>query len=316
MENIDPYKALGVEKNATDAEIKSAYRKLARRYHPDLNSNSKSAEARFKEISQAYEILGDKQRRQEYDMYASGQGGFSQRGFEQFFRDGSAFGAGRFQRNNFNASNFFGTKGPSPAEEWFSEMFGASHRMRSPNADNAKASRLEQDLEVTFLEAYKGTKKSVFTPYKTLEVYVPAGVDNGSRIRVSGQGRPSVRGGGRPGDLFLSLSVKDHRFFRREGKDIFLNVPVTLGEALLGARIEIPSPDGTVALRIPAGVQNATSFRFRGKGFPSLRDSVRGDFLVKVNVVLPEKIDGISRKLVEEFEKLNPLLPRINFLKR
>ena len=310
MENIDPYKALGVQKSATDAEIKSAYRKLARRYHPDLNSNNKAAETRFKEISQAYEILSDKQRRQEYDMYASGQGGF-----EQFFRDGSAFGTGRFQRNNFSASNFFGTKGPSPAEEWFSEMFGASHRMRSPNADNTKASRLEQNLEVTFLEAYYGIKKSVSTPYKTLEVYIPAGVDNGSRIRVGGQGRPSARGG-RPGDLFLSLSVRDHKFFKREGKDIFLNVPVTIGEALLGARIEIPAPDGKVALRIPAGVQNATSFRFRGKGFPSLRDPVRGDFLVKVNVVLPEKVDGLSRKLVEEFEKLNPLRPRNNFLKR
>ncbi|MDA8405482.1 MAG: DnaJ domain-containing protein [Deltaproteobacteria bacterium] len=315
MENIDPYKALGVQKNATDAEIKSAYRKLARRYHPDLNSESETAEARFKEISQAYEILSDKHRRQEYDIYASGQGGFSKAGFEQFFTDGSAFGTSRFQRNNFNASDFFGRKGPSPAEEWFSEMFGASHRMRSPNADNAKATRLEQNLEVTFLEAYNGTKKSVATPYKTLEVYVPAGVDNGSRIRVSGQGRPSVRGG-RPGDLFLSLSVKDHRFFRREGKDILLSVPVTLGEALLGARIEIPSPDGKVALKIPSGVQNATSFRFRGKGFPSLKDQVRGDFLVKVNIVLPEKIDGISRKLVEEFEKLNPLRPRNNFLKR
>jgi molecular chaperone DnaJ len=158
-------------------------------------------------------------------------------------------------------------------------------------------------------------KKAVTTPYKTLEVYVPAGVDNGSRIRVGGQGYPH-RMGGRAGDLFLNLSVKKHRFFRRHDKDIFLDVPVTLGEALLGARIEIPSPDGKVALKIPPGVQSSTSFRFRGKGFPSLRDPVRGDFLVKVNVVLPDKIDNLSRKLVEEFEKLNPLRPRNNFLKR
>jgi len=315
MENIDPYKALGVDRNATDAEIKSAYRKLARRYHPDLNSNNKAAEARFKEISQAYEILSDKDRKREYDMYASGQGGFSQAGFEQFFKDGSAFSGGHFHRNNFNSASFYGAKGPSPAEEWFSELFGTSHRMRPQNVENLKASRLEQNLEITFLEAYNGTKKSVSTPYKTLDVYVPAGVDTGSRIRVRGQGRPSTRGG-RPGDLFLSLSVKEHKFFRREGKDIFMDVSVTIGEALLGARIELPAPDGKVALKIPAGVQNATSFRFRGKGFPSLKDSVRGDFLVKVNLVLPEKIDGISRKLVEEFEKLNPLRPRNNFLKR
>ncbi|MGC8603837.1 MAG: DnaJ C-terminal domain-containing protein, partial [Desulfomonilaceae bacterium] len=290
MENIDPYKTLGVERNATESEIKSAYRKLARLYHPDLNSSGKNAETRFKEISQAYEILSDKERRREYDLFASGRGGFSQKGFENFFRNNSVFGAGGFRRDNFTSTNFYGAKGPSPAEEWFSGLFGATHRMRPPTSGNSKMVRLEQNLEITFLEAYNGTKKSISTPYKTLEVYVPAGVDNGSRIRVSGQGHPSTRGG-RPGDLFLNLTVKDHKFFKREGNDIFLDIPVTIGEALLGARIEIPAPDGKVALKIPVGSQNATYFRFRGKGFPSLRDSSRGDFLVRLNVVLPENID-------------------------
>ena len=315
MENIDPYKALGVGRNATDAEIKTAYRKLARRYHPDLNSNSKNAEARFKEISRAYEILSDKERRQEYDLSFSDQRGFSQAGFEQFFRDGSFFGTGGFQRDNFSSYKSFRAKGPSPVEDWFAGVFGANQRMRSPNTENPKNFGLEQNLEVTFLEAYNGTKKSVSTPYKTLEVYIPAGVDNGSRIRVGGQGRPSSRGG-RGGDLFLNLTVKEHRLFKREGKDIHLEVPVTIGEALLGATIEIPAPNGKVAFKIPPGVQNARFFRFRGKGFPSLKNPTRGDFLVKVSVVLPEKIDSISRKLVEEFEKLNPLRPRDNFLKR
>ncbi|MGC8657542.1 MAG: DnaJ C-terminal domain-containing protein [Desulfomonilaceae bacterium] len=314
MENIDPYKALGVGRNATDAEIKTAYRKLARRYHPDLNSNSKNAEARFKEISQAYEILSDKKRREEYDMTVSGRGGFSQAGFEEFFRNTSFFGNGGFQRDNFGSYKSFGVKGPSPVEDWFAGAFGANRRMRSPNVETPKSFGIEQNLEVTFLEAYNGAKKSISTPYKTLEVYIPAGVDNGSRIRVGGQGRPSPRGG-RGGDLFLNLRVKEHKLFKRDGKDIHLEVPVTIGEALLGARIEIPAPNGKVAFKIPPGVQNATLFRFRGKGFPSLKDSSRGDFLIKVSVVLPEKIDSISRKLVEEFEKLNPVHPRDNFLK-
>ncbi len=315
METVDPYKALGVSRDATDAEIKSAYRKLARRFHPDLNGSSQTAESRFKEISVAYEILSDKERRRQYDMAESGQGGFSQAGFEQFFTGGTGFGAGPYQRRGFGQGGFYGSKGPSPAEEWFSEFFGPSHRRKPTKNHNPKESGLEQSLEVSFLEAYSGVKKAVTTPYKTIEVYVPAGVDNGSRIRVGGQGYPP-RTGGRAGDLFLNLSVRNHRFFRRQDKDIYLDVPITLGEALLGARIEIPSPDGNVALKIPPGVQSSTSFRFRGKGFPSLRDPVRGDFLVKVNVVLPDKIDNLSRKLVEEFEKLNPMRPRNNFLKR
>lgn len=316
MDNINPYKALGVSRDADDEEIKSAYRKLARRYHPDLNENSKASETRFKEVSLAYEILSDKERRREYDTYGSVGGAYSQAGFDQFFRNGSSFRAGPYRRSNFggDSTNFFGAKGPSPAEDWFSELFGQTHRMRSTDSANSRITNLEQDLEVTFTDAYYGVKKAVTTPYKTLEVYVPAGVDTGSRIRVHGQGYPTSRGG-RSGDLFLKILVKAHKLFRREGKDVFLDIPVTLGEAMLGAKIEIPAPDGNVALRIPAGVQNGTLFRFRGKGFASLKDPVRGDFFAKVNIVLPEKIDGVSRKLVEEFEKLNPLRPRNNFLK-
>ncbi|MFH0957124.1 MAG: DnaJ C-terminal domain-containing protein [Pseudomonadota bacterium] len=314
MENIDPYKTLGVQRNATDAEIKSAYRRLARRYHPDLNENSSNAESRFKEISLAYEILSDKERRRQYDLFGLGQGPNSRTGFEDFFNNASRFGVDPRLRRQFNSANFFGSRGNSASDDIFSELFGSGRRGRSTGGGISKPQSLEQILEVRFSEAYRGAKKSVVTPYKTLEVYVPAGVDSGSRIRVSGQGHPSARGG-RAGDLFLKLVVKRHQFFKREGKDIFLDVPVTFGEALLGAKIEIPAPDGNVILRIPAGVQNGTSFRFKGKGFPSLKDPVRGDFLAKVNLVLPEKIDTASMKLVEEFEKLNPLRPRNNFLK-
>ncbi len=314
MDNIDPYKTLGVQRNATDAEIKSAYRKLARRYHPDLNENSSNAESRFKEISLAYEILSDKERRRQYDSFGFSHGPNSQAGFEDFFRNASRFGVDPRLRRQYKSANFFGARENAASDDLFSELFGSGRRGRSTSAAHSKPQVLEQSLEVRFSEAYHGVKKSVVTPYKTLEVYVPAGVDNGSRIRVGGQGHPSVRGG-RAGDLFLNLLVNKHKFFRREGKDIFLDVPVTLGEALLGTRIEIPAPDGNVMLRIPAGVQNGTSFRFRGKGFPSLKDSARGDFLAKVNLVLPEKIDSDSAKLVEEFERLNPLRPRNNFLK-
>lgn len=314
MENTDPYKTLGVQRSATDTEIKSAYRRLARRYHPDLNKNNTNAESRFKEISLAYEILSDKERRRQYDLFGFGHGPNSQAGFEDFFSNSSSFGADPRFRRQYNSANFFGARGNSASDDIFSELFGTGRRGRSTSAGNSKPQVLEQIIEVRFSEAYHGAKKSVITPYKTLEVYIPAGVDSGSRIRVGGQGHPSTRGG-RAGDLFLNLSVKKHQFFRRDGKDIFLDVPVTLGEALLGARIEIPAPDGNVMLRIPAGVQNGTSFRFRGKGFPSLKDPDRGDFLAKVNLVLPEKIDSVSVRLVEEFEKLNPLRPRNNFLK-
>jgi DnaJ-class molecular chaperone len=134
-------------------------------------------------------------------------------------------------------------------------------------------------------------------------------VDNGSRVRVQRQGAPGLRGGA-PGDLYLNIKVKPHEYFRREGSDIHLTVPITFGEAVLGGTVEIPGPDGRLALRIPPGTQSGTRFRFKGKGFPSLRDSSRGDFYVTVHIAVPEHIDSVSQELVVELERRNPFNPR------
>jgi DnaJ-class molecular chaperone len=311
MSNIDPYKVLGVGKSASDDEIKKAYRRLARKHHPDVNSNSKTSERMFKEVSEAYEILSDKQKRRNYDMFGTAEPGASFGGFDNF-RNGGGFGTRGFGSRPFGSqysSGGFGSR--APFEEVFSEFFNQSGSRRGFNQPPQKGEDIEYNVKISFRDAYHGARLSVDTSYKKIEVQIPAGVDTGSRIRVSGQGAPGVRGGG-PGDLFLRITVEDHKLFHRDENDIHMELPVTLGEAILGAMIEVPGPDGRLALKIPPGSGQARKFRFKGKGFTSLKDSSRGDFFVKLKIVLPKEIDEYTQELVAEFERQNPMDVRSN----
>jgi curved DNA-binding protein len=303
MAKRDPYSVLGVSKAASDDEIKSAYRRLARKHHPDLNNNDKSAEAKFKEISQAYEILSDKEKRLSYDRF-----GYSGVDGTQGFRPGDPF-AGGFARPGFSFK-FGGAKatGHSAFDDIFSEFFGAAGN-RGYARHGLKGDDLEYDLTITFEQAYHGVSATVRVLEHRINVHIPAGVETGSVIRVAGQGAPGRRGG-RSGDLFLNITVSPHRTFRREGNDIHLNLPITFSEAILGAKVEIPGPESRLVLKVPVETQSGTSFRFRGKGFPSLKKERRGDFYVTVQIVIPDRVDPASRELVAEFDRLNPSNPR------
>lgn len=307
MVKSDPYRVLGVSRGASDEEIKRAYRRLARQHHPDMNNSSKAAEWKFKEVSEAYEILSDAEKRRRFDLFGHegmhpGFGGF-----------GSSGARSPFRHNGFphggNGFNFGRSPGGGIFEDMFSEFFKYQSG-RSYGGSSASTGRdLEYNLSVDFLQAYSGVHAFVTVMNRKIDVHVPAGVDTGSRIRVPGQGAPGVRGGS-PGDLYLDVTVSPHEFFRREGTNIYFSLPITIGEAILGAKVEIPGPDGRLSLRIPSGTQSGTSFRFRGKGFPSLKGKGRGDFFVTANLIIPEAIDGASRDLLLQFEKRNPINPR------
>jgi DnaJ-class molecular chaperone len=310
MAKRDPYTVLGVSRSATDDQIKKAYRRLARQHHPDLNNSSKISEARFKEVQGAYDILSDPEKRRKYDMF----------GHEGVRGDFGGFGSsegrnpfGSFRYGNsgftFNFGNFSGARGPGIFDDIFSDLFGQGAVRSSKRHTSARGQDVEYNLSVDFDQAYHGASVVVRVLDKTIDVHIPAGVDNGSRIRVVGQGAPGMRGGP-PGDLYLNIRVNPHQYFVRDGKDIHLTIPITFGEAVLGSRVEIPSPAGRLALKISPGTQSGTRFRFTGKGFPDLKGVAWGDFYVTVHIVVPETLDPFSRELVEEFERRNPFTPR------
>jgi len=310
MAKRDPYNILGVSRSASDDEIKRAYRKLARRHHPDLNNNSKASETRFKELAEAYELLADSEKRRRYDAFgyegldaagrgydASGRRGpFGQAGFSQ-----AGFG---FDFGGFSRSSKHGI-----FDDIFSEFFRADADPRQRRSRPARGDDLEYELTIDFDQAFQGASAVVRILERRINVHIPAGVDTGSRIRVPGQGAPG-RHGGPPGDLFLDIVVTPHRYFRREGDHIFLVIPITIGEAILGTKVEIPGPDGRLILRIPPGTQSGTNFRFKGKGFPCLRGGGSGDLYVTTQVVVPNRVDSVSRELLAEFERRNPINPR------
>ncbi len=312
MGKPDPYRVLGVERSASDQEIKRAYRKLVRQHHPDMNDNSRASEVRFREVVEAYEILGDTEKRKSYDLY--GHVGVDP-GLREFHgqRRRSAFHYGDFGGQNFGF-DFRGQPGAGDRgvfEDLFSEFFQFSSGRGSRRHGPTAGSDLAYDLTIDFYQAYRGVATSVRVLEKTLEVLIPAGVDTGSRIRVVGMGAPGIRGGP-AGDLFLNIRVAPHELFRREGDHIYLDVPVTIGEAALGARVEIPGPDSRLSLRIPAGTQPGTVFRFKGKGFPRLKTKTRGDFFATVRVVIPDDLDPVSRELLAEFQRRSSFNPRRN----
>lgn len=302
MGKMDPYSILGVNRAASEDDIKKAYRKLARQFHPDVNKNSKASEAKFKELSEAYDILSDAEKRRLYDRFGH-DGLNSSFGSYRPSGTGGAFGGTGYRFNFGNSSN------SGIFEDIFSDFFrnqsGRSNRSYGP----ARGRDLEYELTIEFQQAYEGVHAFVTVMEKRIEVHVPAGVDTGSRIRVAGQGSRGSRGGP-SGDLYLDLTVKPHEFFRREGSHIYLAVPIAFSEAILGARVEVPGPDGRLALKIPPGTQPGTSFRFKGKGFPSVKDRIRGDFFVTANVLIPGNVDSVSEKLVREFQTRNPSNPR------
>ena len=347
MADKDFYEILGVQKNASDDEIKKSYRKLAMKYHPDRNKDDKESERKFKEVSAAYEILKDSEKRSAYDQY--GHDAFRQGGGGQGFGD---FGGG--------FSDIF--------EEFFGGGFGGQSRQRGPQRGND----LRYNMSVSLQEAYSGKKSQIRIPsyegcdlcsstgsadktgpstcstcggqgkvrstqgflsiehpcptcggegssiknpclkcsgtgqvkkQKTISVTIPAGVDTGTRIRISGEGEPGQRGAGN-GDLYIFVEVQKDKLFEREEENIFCQIPISITTAILGGDVEVPTIEGKKArLNIPAGTQSETQFRLKGKGMSILRQTRRGDMYVEANVEIPVNLNSKQKAILQEFEK-------------
>ena len=292
MDEKDPYALLGVARTASEDEIRKAYRKLARKYHPDVNPNDKKAEERFKDISHAYEVLYDKEKRARYDEF--GADSLAQ-GFDpEQAREYSRWSRGA-RRSPFRESS--ASEVDVDIEDLLGGLFGGARRERGP----AKGRDAEGEIEVDFQDAVRGGEVRVqFAGRGTLRVKVPPGADSGTRIRLAGQGDAGVQGGP-PGDLYLTLRVRPHKFFERKGSDLSLDLPVTLPELVLGASIEVPTPDGPVTMKVPAKSASGRVLRVRGKGVQKLQGGERGDLYVKLVVELPDpaepRLEGIAKEM-------------------
>lgn len=306
MAKQDYYSVLGVRRDASDKEIKQAYRRLARQYHPDVNPGDATAEQKFKAISEAYSVLGNSESRKKYERL--GSQAFAT-GFDPAFASSGGFGGG--YSGNFKEF-FSGRASFEGLGSIFEELWGGGRQR--PQQAPVSGQDLEQSVDISFEEAVRGTTTQVQVTRRSggierLQVKIPPGVDTGSKVRVVGKGEPGMHHG-TPGDLYIVMRVRPHAYFTRQGSDILCEVPVTLAEALLGAKIEVPTIDGKLTMTLPAGTQNGRRFRLRGKGVSTLRGGGRGDHYVTVHVVLPDKLDARSRELLEEFAVRNPLQPR------
>jgi DnaJ-class molecular chaperone len=313
----DPYLVLGISKSASTAEIKKAYRKLAKKFHPDQSKDPKAKE-RFAEVSAAYEILGDEKKRAAFDrgeIDAEGKPRF--RGFEGFGAEGfgrrSHAGAGPgFQHFEFD----FGGAGPGAggfaASDIFADLFGGgkgSRRGRTGGQSAPRGEDITADVTIGLAEAVKGTTTRVaLSTGRNLEVSVPAGIEGGKQIRLKGQGQPSPWGG-EPGDAWVTVHIAKHPYFRVEGRDLRLDLPVTLYEAVVGAKVSAPTLDGTVELTVPPRSSGGRVLRLRGKGLPSAQGPA-GDLLVSLKIVLPDDVDPELTALMRKWEAQKPYNPR------
>ncbi|MCX5993457.1 MAG: DnaJ domain-containing protein [Chloroflexi bacterium] len=338
MAGKDYYGILGIPRNAPDKDVKAAYRKMARKYHPDVNPGNKGAEARFKEINEAFEVLSDADKRKKFDQYGSD------------YENAEAYARARQQAQQ-QAQQQYGSPGRGGApyttyetsdmgdlNEVFESLlkgFGTGGTRAGGRRAPRRGQDIEHQVEVTLEEAYNGTRRvmelqaeqacaacqgqgrtkngvcqqcrgagRVIKP-RRLEVKIPAGVKDGSKVRVAGEGEQGM--GGTPGDLYLVIKVAPHPLFKREGDDLLVDVPVSLVAAVLGGEVQVPTLKGNkLALRIPAETQNGKVFKLARQGMPHLGDTSRGDMLARMSVVLPTNLSDKERVLFEQFRSMRP----------
>lgn len=301
----DYYAVLGVDKSASAADIKKAYRKLAQKHHPDANAGDSKAEEKFKEVSAAYDVLSDDKTKEEYDrirqMVAAG-------GFRSAGPGGAGFGgfgAGGGQRVRIeDVGDIFGG---ASFGDLFGDLFGSGGAGATSGFGRARGGDLETETSLSFEAALEGVQVELYIQERggqprTIKARIPAGVNDGARIKLAGKGSPGPDGGP-GGDLYVKVKVRPHRIFGRKNKDLTLALPVTYSEAALGAQIDVPTLNGgPVKLKIPAGTSSGRTFRVRGKGVPSGKD--KGDLLVTVQVAVPERLNREAKSLIEQLAAL------------
>ena len=314
----DPYSVLGVAKNASSEEIKKAYRKLAKKLHPDMNPGDKKAEERFKEVSSAFEIVGDPKKRALWDEFGevSTRSGFDEakaRAYrEQASQGFSGFGGG--PSGGGFSGGFGGGFDPDDLSSMFGDLFNRRQggRTRRTRMEPLPGEDVEAEMEVELRDAVLGAEREITLQRpgvdqpSRLKVRIPPGVETGSRVRLPGQGGPGERSA-EPGDLYLRITVRPHPAVRVEHRDLYFDLPVTVAEALLGAEVQVPTFEGNVKLKVPSGSQSGKKLRLRGRGLPALRGgstgAPRGDLYVVLQVMLPEESPA-AREAAGALQKL------------
>lgn len=309
MDFRDYYQVLGVPRDADEKAIKQAYRRLARQYHPDHNPGDTAAETRFKEVTEAYEVLSDPDKRTKYDRFGQawqrhqqGGGGFDWGAWapgEGAPRGGRAYTADDLE-------GLFGGRGGGGFSDFFEALFGGGRRA-APGQQRvaSRGQDIAQPVTLSLHEAFAGTTRRLVKDDRRLDVRIPPGVRTGSRIRVRGEGMPGA--GGLPGDILLVVTVEPDPRFERDGDDLHATVAVPLTTAVLGGEVRVETLAGDIALTIPPGTQNGRRFRLRGKGMPNLKDpEQRGDLYAQVDVRLPAELGAEERALFERLRELRP----------
>ena len=304
MSDTDYYKVLGVNKNTSDEQIKKAYRKLAMKYHPDHTKGDKSAEEKFKKISEAYAVLSDKEKRKQYDTF--GSEGFRQRFTQEDIFKGFDF-SDIFREFGFGGTNPFGGRGGGVR---FSYGSGSPFGSRSPfgfdsgQQTRVKGSDLVYELPLSLQEVITGTNKVVSFDHKgrseKITVKIPKGMTTGKKLRLAGKGEPSPFGGS-PGDLYIQAKLLIDPAYSVEGQDLYTNRELKLSETILGTKILVPTPDGKeLSLNIPAGTKPGTKMRLPGHGLPAMKGKKRGDLYVRIQIKIPHSLSSEQKKLIEK----------------
>ena len=316
----DYYKTLGVSRSASQDEIRKAYFDLARKYHPDKNPQ-KDAKKKFQKIQAAFDVLNDPQKRELYDRYGSsfetmGAGGPRGPGRGAYGPAGG-FGGGPQGVEDVDFSQFFGDKfgdeGGPDLSDIFSQFRRTTGRSRKPTAARRRGADIEHEMTVPFQTAVSGGEvqlriESPAGKAETLTVKIPAGIEDGKKIRLRGQGEAGPSGN-TPGDLLITIHSAPHLYFQRKGNNLLLRVPVTLGEAAFGAKIDVPTPKGTVALRVPPATSSGTKLRIKGHGVAP-KSGPPGDLLAEIQIMIPKEFDEADRQAIEAIDRKHEMHPR------
>jgi DnaJ-class molecular chaperone len=308
----DYYQVLGVSRSATQPEIEKAYHKLARKYHPDLNPDDQSAKAKFQQVQRAYDVLRNPELRTKYDRYGSD--------FEQAttagWAPGGGGGGGRRAAPDFDPADIFrGFTGGGESGGGFEQIFrqfGGAGAARGAHRPAARGADVSAEIEIPFTTSILGGETAFILSRggrsETVTVKIPAGIESGKKIRLRGQGQATVRDD-KPGDLLLTVHVMPHPCFRRRGHDLEVDVPVTLAEAQLGGKVDVPTPSGTITLKIPPGTSSGRRLRIKGQGVKTASGE-KGDLFAQVQIVIPPEVDEETAEQVRAMERRYPLSPR------